>query len=501
METLSLRQKSMSIPAFYRVLAVHVLFALLKIIYIIFGRSSLFFEEAQYWLWSQHPALSYYSKPPLIAYVNYVSTGLLGDTELAIRINAVISGFIIGIIVFLLASAILRDQKKAFLSSVLLIAFPYFWIISYFFTTDSLVTLFWVWALYAFYQALQKRPGYWLWTGVAVGLGFLSKYSMVFFWPMAIVYLIIYNRSEFRRPNFYLSVLLSMLFLLPVVFWNAANEWVTVRHVWSLAGGHSVEDAFFSLPGSLKNFLEYAGGQLLLVLLPFLIPFHRGVRKAFLKRLDRVDLLIFAPVMIVLVLFALASFVTHVEVNWTFFAMPVLSIILVKLSTSDASFRWQLIIVPVLMVVFLSLPQIAWLTGLPADLNPMERVIGWEELSADVKMIMDEYEEEPMVIAESYKMASMLTFYLPDHPFVHDLSPGKRMNQFDMWKENCADSHGTVLFVRRPRQNTELLDECFGNKLSETKLGRPVGRGEVIPVIVSAHNGFHLDREEKKERF
>src|SRR6185436_8205381 len=57
-------------------------------------------DEAYHWLWSKHPALSYFDEPPLIAYVQWVSTKLWGNTELGVRffspvLAAVMSFFLI----------------------------------------------------------------------------------------------------------------------------------------------------------------------------------------------------------------------------------------------------------------------------------------------------------------------------------------------------------------------------------------------------------------------
>ena len=42
-------------------------------------------DEAYQWLWSKHPALSYYSKPPMIAYAQWLGTHLWGDNEFGVR--------------------------------------------------------------------------------------------------------------------------------------------------------------------------------------------------------------------------------------------------------------------------------------------------------------------------------------------------------------------------------------------------------------------------------
>ncbi len=46
----------------------------------------LSFDEAYYWLWSKHLALSYYDHPPVIAYAIRAGTLLFGDTAFGVRI-------------------------------------------------------------------------------------------------------------------------------------------------------------------------------------------------------------------------------------------------------------------------------------------------------------------------------------------------------------------------------------------------------------------------------
>src|SRR5262249_27935614 len=43
-------------------------------------------DEAYYWVWSRHLALSYFDHPPMVAYLIRASTAILGDTELAVRL-------------------------------------------------------------------------------------------------------------------------------------------------------------------------------------------------------------------------------------------------------------------------------------------------------------------------------------------------------------------------------------------------------------------------------
>src|SRR5690348_4567993 len=59
-------------------------------------------DEAQYWDWSRHLDLSYYSKGPLIAYIIRASCNLYGDTMPAVRYPALLIGVATSIITYLL---------------------------------------------------------------------------------------------------------------------------------------------------------------------------------------------------------------------------------------------------------------------------------------------------------------------------------------------------------------------------------------------------------------
>jgi 4-amino-4-deoxy-L-arabinose transferase-like glycosyltransferase len=96
--------------------------ALLKIF--ILSHYELHSEEAQYWLWSKRLQLSYYSKPPLIAYLNWFSTSILGDTVFAIRINAVIFGVLVSVISYLFAFELFRNQSTAIFAAIVTNVFP-----------------------------------------------------------------------------------------------------------------------------------------------------------------------------------------------------------------------------------------------------------------------------------------------------------------------------------------------------------------------------------------
>src|SRR5580765_441792 len=71
------------------------IFLLTRLAYLSAGKIELSEDEAYQWLWSKHLALSYFSKPPFIAYAQFLGTSLFGDTELGVRFFAPVIGAII----------------------------------------------------------------------------------------------------------------------------------------------------------------------------------------------------------------------------------------------------------------------------------------------------------------------------------------------------------------------------------------------------------------------
>jgi 4-amino-4-deoxy-L-arabinose transferase-like glycosyltransferase len=55
--------------------------ALIEIVTVFYFPLELHSEEAQYWVWSKRLQLSYYSKPPLIAYLNWISTSIFAYSD------------------------------------------------------------------------------------------------------------------------------------------------------------------------------------------------------------------------------------------------------------------------------------------------------------------------------------------------------------------------------------------------------------------------------------
>src|SRR5205823_13226843 len=141
--------------------------------------------------WSLHPALGYYSKPPLVAWVIALTTRAFGDSEFAIRLaapllHAIAAAFVYGI------AARLYNRRTAFWSALAYITLPGVSLSAFIISTDAVLLPCWAAALYAFIRAREPGGGcWWVVVGISAGLGLLAKYAMAYWLLSALGYLLL----------------------------------------------------------------------------------------------------------------------------------------------------------------------------------------------------------------------------------------------------------------------------------------------------------------------
>src|SRR5207253_3039669 len=185
------------------------------------------------WLWSKHLALSYYSKPPGIALIQFAGTSLWGDTQLGVRFFSSVCAAILSL-VMLRFMARQAGARQAFLLLVILTCVPLMGIGTILMTIDPPLVLFWMLALVAGWRAVQPdgRIAHWLLAGLATGLGFLCKYNVLYLLVCWMLFFVLWQpaRIHLKKPGPYLALLVVGLCALPVIIWNAQHGWLTARH-------------------------------------------------------------------------------------------------------------------------------------------------------------------------------------------------------------------------------------------------------------------------------
>lgn len=214
-------------------------------------------DEAFYRLWSKHLALSYVDHPPMIAYYIKCLTLAFGDNEFAIRLGALILVTLITLVVYKIGKE-LFSAKAAVISAIIFNLTPTFFGGSIFLVPQQPFLLFWSLSLYFFVKLVSSGKSYWWYPlGLSVGLGLLSDYVMILFFPAAGLYLLLNKslRFWFSKKDPYLGALISMAVFSPVIIWNIKIGFVPLFY-WGGKMGVT--------PNLLKNLLTFLSLEMVL---------------------------------------------------------------------------------------------------------------------------------------------------------------------------------------------------------------------------------------------
>ena len=424
-----------------RVAAVLAVLTALRLAFLAWGGLDLSPDEAHYWEWSRRLDLSYYSKGPVVAYLIAGLTTVLGVSAFGIRMGAVGLSILGAWGLYRLGRELYGRPEPGALAVVGLQLTPLVWAGSLLMTIDPPFVVAWTLGLWAAHRALAGGgDGAWLLLGLAVGMGSLAKYTMLFALPGLVLYLWLApeRRPSLRSRGPVLAVLAALIALSPVLVWNARTGWVSARHVASQGRGGGL---------ALEHLVEFLGSQLL-VLTPLVAALLGwglwvGVREGFVRGREpyRFLLAFAAPVLGFYLVVALQG---KVQANWPAAAYPPLALatagLLLERRTGRAGtpsrVQTRLLIAAAAVALGASaLGHVIDHLGLPRQLDPTTRLRGWAELGQAVGMTIERMPDarQTFLVSSRYQVASELAFYTPGRPPAYNFNLGRRLNQYDFW--------------------------------------------------------------------
>jgi 4-amino-4-deoxy-L-arabinose transferase-like glycosyltransferase len=401
-----------------------------------------------------------------VAWLNAFATTLWNTTVVAVRYTAAVVSTLAMIAIFLLGKH-LYGAQAGFRAVLAILATPGSCALGLLMTIDVPFICCWCWALYTLWRAIESRHragGWWILSGILVGLGLLSKQTMLAFPVLMFLFLLVspQDRQVLRRPGPYLMGAVAETFLVPVLWWNIRHEWITVQHTAGHFGAHAR-----SWWSAVLTCLEFIGSQAL-IFSPITWGLFVVIALVYLSRLATLQrstryLLIFSIVPFLGIL-GLSVF-QRVNANWPAFVYPAGFILLAGTVDGDRVtisrmpwirrwFRYGIGVgVGMAMLTYL-LPLV--LMGLRLDgsaLDPTVRLKGWKQLGQEVEAVLKESREVPLkfLVTTSRQVASELAFYVPSRPVVSTWpsNGGRIRNQYDLWKRPSANIGQNGLLILR----------------------------------------------------
>lgn len=288
-------------------------FAVLRILALAVSPVSLYQDESQYWVWSRNFDWGYYSKPPMIAWLISLSTGLFGDSDFAIRLPAPLLHTATATFLMLSARQ-LWDARTGFWAAALYLTMPGIWLSGFVISTDAVLFSAWSGGLYALLR-LRAGAGWGaaVGLGAALGFGFLSKYAMIYF--LLSTGLAIIFDAPVRRALVSLRGLVALAIFLallaPNLVWNAAHDFATVSH--TAANANWGGDLFH--PGELIEFLGAQPGVFGPVTFVILLTVF-GLTLARFFRVDADQRLLVLYALPPLLVVSVQAFISRAHANW-----------------------------------------------------------------------------------------------------------------------------------------------------------------------------------------
>jgi len=277
-------------------------------------------DEVYYWTYALFPDWSHFDHPPMVGLtIQLFTLNLTLQSEFFIRLGSLVLSSVNILLLFQIVKRI-YSVEAAYISSLLFTASIYFNIISGLFIIPDTPQIFFI--LLALYfglpaiTAVNHTKGDSLKIilfGLFTGLAFLSKYHALFLWFGFGIYILFHDRRWLKRPSLYISIFVTLVVMIPVIYWNINNNFISFTF-------HESRIGLFNSPIRPESFLPFIFGQFfyqnpvlsIIYLLTLFSLFKKGRDQ--LSATDKLLLYLSLPLILI---FTLSSLFKDTFPHWT----------------------------------------------------------------------------------------------------------------------------------------------------------------------------------------
>lgn len=361
-----------------------------------------------YYVYGEHLSLSYFDHPPLIGYLLRISTEIFGKTVIAIKLaDTLVTAATV--YAFYRLSLYFLGTYRARRALLLLFSTFMVTILSLVSTPDVPLMLFWSLSLIMLYKAIfLEKQIYWLWSGLMMGLSFDSKYTGILLPAGLVLFFLVSgtHRKKLLSRGFWLSVVIFIITILPVMIWNARNHFVSFRFQ-SEDRAESIQGLHFT-PLNVAGLIGHQSAILTPVLFFALVYFLFRILKRYVRGKKNISdrslflLCFFVPGFLG---FVAISLVYWVKLNWL---MPVYLTGII-LAAKYISMKWVKYQVIFSLVIHVALAVEIFFY--PVQVKSDDTWFGWKTLAKDVEKIHHGNPSAFVFSADGNKTSSILNFY------------------------------------------------------------------------------------------
>lgn len=451
--------------------AIAAFFIAIKIVYV-FNVGPIM-DEAYYWMWGQHPGLSYFDHPPLGAWLLGLSDALFGRSLVALRwmTLAALGGTFY--IVYLWAKRLVGENWQSLFwpGIVIYLASPTFGYFTSLAFHDYLLLLLCLLSGHFFLNFLVDtdagRQGKHrdLYLGaIFLGLATLTKYNGMFL-GLGLGAFILWRpslRKLLRDPHLWLAALVAIGMQAPVLYWNWSTGFASFNfHLNTRHASGWLEDI------RTQTLIDFPVASAFLVS-PFLIPvfvkfFLRKHETRFENVAKGLSIWVFWLSTLVFVFVSLY--------DWVFWWWNLVAYILVlPFAAKHMGQRWLFyghvifgVIVQLYLIISVTVLPLSFFHG-TTDFR-QTRLYGWNELREELTVYREQYQPD-FIASDGPDLSAVVGFALDDRDVT---ALTDRVTQYYYWWDPEAHRGEDAIIVLYRNQRPDYVATQFETL---TEIGR-----------------------------
>ncbi|MDE3187161.1 MAG: glycosyltransferase family 39 protein [Acidobacteriota bacterium] len=215
------------------------------------GRYGFHRDELQFLSDARHLDWGYVSYPPLTPFLERIGLGVFGLSMVGLRLFSVIAQAAAIVVTGLMARELGAGRLAQAVAALAVVLSPLPLFNGTEFQYTSFDYLWWVLIAYFTIRLLKsENPRWWLAIGAVVGLGLLTKYSIVFFIAGILGGVVLSSARRYLKSGwFWGGIALALVIFLPNLLWLARHDFISyhfLQHIHKRDVGEGRANGFLA---------------------------------------------------------------------------------------------------------------------------------------------------------------------------------------------------------------------------------------------------------------
>ena len=240
-----------------------------------FSNTNLPLDTIEALAWGSNLDWGFNKHPPFSAFAVEFFYNIFGSNDWAYYLLSQIFVITAFYFVWKFSFLILEDKTHSLVAVLILSSIYYYNFTTPEFNVNVSQLPFWTLSVYFFWKGLSHNKKIdWVLFGVFSSLGFLSKYLFIYI-LLSLFIFFIFNLKKYKKSikNYFLSILISLVILVPHFIWLLENNFVTIFY-----GLNRTEISDFNLINHFKNPALFLLKQII-ILIPFFVMVFAIIKK------------------------------------------------------------------------------------------------------------------------------------------------------------------------------------------------------------------------------